>query len=125
MIRRSFFPNTRATSMAALAVAGLILSSLSAVAQVTGTQTTNATGQQQQTVNISSPADKKADKVVQSQGHQEGDGEGEKDRTPSTPAFPTRSSTTRPSTLPRAATTTSPRLDPPDPPQQPIPTRNI
>ncbi len=67
MNRRSFFPTTRATTLAALAVAGLIVSSLSAVAQVTGssTQTTDATGQPQ-TVTLSNPADKKADKVVQS-----------------------------------------------------------
>ena len=68
MNRRSFFPTTRATTLAALAVAGLIVSSLSAVAQVTGssTQTTDANGQQQQTVTLSSPTDKKADKVIQS-----------------------------------------------------------
>src|ERR1700722_18058356 len=68
MNRRSFFPTTRATSLAALAVAGLIVSSLSAVAQVTGssTQTTDANGQTQQTAPLSTPADKKADKVVQS-----------------------------------------------------------
>jgi outer membrane protein assembly factor BamD len=68
MNRRSFFPTTRATSLAALAVAGLIVSSLTAVAQVTGssTQTTDANGQQQQTVTLSSPTDKKADKVIQS-----------------------------------------------------------
>ena len=68
MNRRSFFPNTRATSLAALAVAGLIVSSLSAVAQVTGssTQTTDANGQPQQTVTLSTTGDKKQDKVVQS-----------------------------------------------------------
>jgi outer membrane protein assembly factor BamD len=68
MNRRSFFPTTRATTLAALAVAGLIVSSLTAVAQVTGssTQTTDANGQQQQTVTLSSPTDKKADKVIQS-----------------------------------------------------------
>ena len=68
MNRRSFFPTTRATTLAALAVAGLIVSSLSAGAQVTGstTQTTDANGQQQQTVTLSSPTDKKADKVIQS-----------------------------------------------------------
>jgi outer membrane protein assembly factor BamD len=68
MNRRSFFPTTRATTLAALAVAGLIVSSLSAGAQVTGstTQTTDANGQQQQTVTLSNPTDKKADKVIQS-----------------------------------------------------------
>ena len=68
MNRRSFFPTNRATTLAALAVAGLIVSSLSAVAQVTGSsaQTTDANGQTQQTVTLSSPTDKKADKVVQS-----------------------------------------------------------
>src|ERR1700734_3117213 len=68
MNRRSFFPTTRATTLAALAVAGLIVSSLTAVAQVTGssTQTTDANGQQQQTVTLSSPTDKKAAKVIQS-----------------------------------------------------------
>jgi outer membrane protein assembly factor BamD len=68
MNRRSFFPTTRATTLAALAVAGLILSSLSAGAQVTGssTQTTDANGHAQQTVTLSTTTDKKADKVVQS-----------------------------------------------------------
>jgi outer membrane protein assembly factor BamD len=68
MNRRSFFPTTRATTQAALAVAGLIIASLSAGAQVTGssTQTTDANGQPQQTVTLSSPTDKKADKVIQS-----------------------------------------------------------
>src|SRR5277367_2086848 len=68
MNRRSFFPTTRATTQAALAVAGLIIASLSAGAQVTGssTQTTDVNGQPQQTVTLSSPTDKKADKVVQS-----------------------------------------------------------
>jgi outer membrane protein assembly factor BamD len=68
MNRRSFFPTTRASSLAALAVAGLIVSSLSAVAQVTGssTQTTDANGQPQQSVTLSTTTDKKADKVIQS-----------------------------------------------------------
>ena len=68
MNKRSFFPTTRATSLAALAVAGLIISSLSATAQVTGstTQTTDANGQPQQSVTLSTTTDKKQDKVIQS-----------------------------------------------------------
>jgi outer membrane protein assembly factor BamD len=55
--------------MAGLAIAGLVISTLSAPAQVTGssTTTTDAHGQQQQTVTLSaSPNNKKTDKVVQS-----------------------------------------------------------
>src|SRR5580704_4149256 len=68
MNKRSFFPTTRATSLATLAVAGLIISSLSATAQVTGstTQTTDANGQPQQSVTLSTTGDKKEDKVIQS-----------------------------------------------------------
>src|SRR5271170_3654188 len=69
MNKRSFFPNNRAGSLAGLAIAGLIVSSMGAVAQVTGSSqtTTDANGQQQQSVSLSaSPNSKKADKVVQS-----------------------------------------------------------
>jgi outer membrane protein assembly factor BamD len=55
--------------MAGLTIAGLVISALSAPAQVTGssTTTTDAHGQQQQTVTLSaSPNNKKTDKVVQS-----------------------------------------------------------
>src|SRR5271170_2023670 len=69
MNKRSFFPNNRAGSLAGLAIAGLIVSSMGAVAQITGSSqtTTDANGQQQQSVSLSaSPNSKKADKVVQS-----------------------------------------------------------
>ncbi len=69
MNKRSFFPSLRAGSLAGLAIAGLIVSTLSAGAQVTGstTTTTDATGQQQTNVTVSaSPSNKKGEKVVQS-----------------------------------------------------------
>jgi outer membrane protein assembly factor BamD len=69
MNKRSFFPSLRAGSLAGLAIAGLIVSALSAGAQVTGstTTTTDATGQQQTNVTVSaSPSNKKGEKVVQS-----------------------------------------------------------
>jgi outer membrane protein assembly factor BamD len=65
----SSFPSNRAASLASLAIASLIVSTLSATAQVTGSSqtTTDANGQQQQTVTLSaSPNNKKTDKVVQS-----------------------------------------------------------
>src|SRR5271156_5709876 len=72
MNKRSFFPTVwfpsiRAASLASLAISGLILSTLSAPAQVTGSSqtTTDANGKQQETVSLSSSG-KKADKVVQS-----------------------------------------------------------
>jgi outer membrane protein assembly factor BamD len=70
MTKRSFFPSVRAGSLAALTIAALAVSTLSATAQVTGSSqtTTDANGKQQQTVTLSaSPgSNKKADKVVQS-----------------------------------------------------------
>jgi outer membrane protein assembly factor BamD len=74
MNKRSFFtsvwfPTSRAGSLAGLAVAGLIVSTISAAAQVTGSSqtTTDANGKQQQSVTVSaSPGKKKDDKVVQS-----------------------------------------------------------
>jgi outer membrane protein assembly factor BamD len=69
MNKRSFFPTVRASSLAGLAIAGLIVSTISAAAQVTGSSqtTTDANGKQQQSVTLSaSPGNKKADKVVQS-----------------------------------------------------------
>src|ERR1700733_9759392 len=69
MNKRSFFPTVRASSLAGLAIAGLIVSTMSAAAQVTGSSqtTTDANGKQQQSVTLSaSPGNKKDDKVVQS-----------------------------------------------------------
>src|SRR5438270_97876 len=69
MNKRSFFPSVRAGSLAGLAIASLIISSLGAIAQVTGSSqtTTDANGKQQQTVTLSaSPSNKKGEKVVQS-----------------------------------------------------------
>src|SRR5216683_2062331 len=69
MNKRSFFPSVRASSLAGLAIAGLMVSSLAAMAQVTGSSqtTTDANGKQQQTVTLSaSPSKKKGEKVVPS-----------------------------------------------------------
>ncbi len=69
MNKRSFFPSVRASSLAGLAIAGLMVSSLAAMAQVTGSSqtTTDANGKQQQTVTLSaSPSNKKGEKVVPS-----------------------------------------------------------
>jgi outer membrane protein assembly factor BamD len=74
MNKRSFFPSVRfpdfkTGSLAGLTVAGLMLSSLGAIAQVTGSSqtTTDANGKPQQSVTLSaSPSNKKGDKVVQS-----------------------------------------------------------
>ena len=68
MNKRSFFPSSRAGSLAGLAIAGLIVSSMGAMAQVTGSSqtTTDANGQQQQSVSLSASPNKKTDKVVQS-----------------------------------------------------------
>ncbi len=68
MNNRSFFPSFRAASLAALAIAALILAT-SATAQVTGSTTTStdANGQQQTSATLSSTTgNKKDDKVVQS-----------------------------------------------------------
>jgi outer membrane protein assembly factor BamD len=67
MNKRSFFPSVRAGSLAGLAIAGLMVSSLAATAQVTGSSqtTTDANGKQQQSVTLSASPGKK-EKVVQS-----------------------------------------------------------
>ncbi len=70
MKKRSFFPGVQAAMMAGLAVAGLMATSIAASAQVTGSTqtTTDANGQPQQTVTLSTSdkSSKKDDKVVQS-----------------------------------------------------------
>ncbi|MEO6983008.1 MAG: outer membrane protein assembly factor BamD, partial [Edaphobacter sp.] len=71
MSERSFFPSVRAGVVAGLAVAALLASSMIAGAQVTGSSqaTADAQGQQQESVTLSSPLNKKSkkkDKVVQS-----------------------------------------------------------
>jgi outer membrane protein assembly factor BamD len=72
MNKCSFFPSVRAGLLAGVAIAGLMVSSVSpqgAMAQVTGSSqtTTDANGQPQQTVTLSATDNnKKADKVVQS-----------------------------------------------------------
>ena len=67
MNKRSFFPSVRAGSLAGLAIASLMVSSLGAMAQVTGSSqtTTDANGKQQQTVTLSASPGKK-EKVVPS-----------------------------------------------------------
>jgi outer membrane protein assembly factor BamD len=67
MNKRSFFPSVRAGSLAGLAIASLMVSSMGAMAQVTGSSqtTTDANGKQQQTVTLSASPNKK-EKVVQS-----------------------------------------------------------
>ncbi len=70
--RSSFFPSLRAGALAGVTVAALILTSVGARAQVTGSTqtTTDANGQPQETVTMSaSPSNSKKskeDKVVQS-----------------------------------------------------------
>src|SRR5216683_2938772 len=70
MNQRSFFPSFKASAIAGLAVASLLVLSVGAVAQVTGSsQTTTApNGQQQESVTLSAHGkkSKKEDKVVQS-----------------------------------------------------------
>jgi outer membrane protein assembly factor BamD len=69
MNKRSFFQSVRSGSLAGLAIASLIISSMGAMAQVTGSSqtTTDANGKQQQTVTLSaSPGKKKDEKVVPS-----------------------------------------------------------
>ena len=68
---RSFFPTKRSGLLAGVAVAGLLLGAGAARSQVTGTSqtTTDAQGQQQESVTLSMPSGKKKskdDKVVQS-----------------------------------------------------------
>ena len=75
MTERSFFPGFKAGVVAGLAVAGLMLASLQGVAQVTGSSqtTTDAAGQQHESVTMTAPMGKKKkdkiikeDKIVQS-----------------------------------------------------------
>lgn len=75
MTERSFFPGFKAGVVAGLAVAGLMLASLQGVAQVTGSSqtTTDAAGQQHESVTMTAPVGKKKkdkvikeDKIVQS-----------------------------------------------------------
>jgi outer membrane protein assembly factor BamD len=73
MSERSFFPSLKAGVLAGLAVASFLVFSMSAVAQVTGSSqtTTDANGQQQESVTLSAPTmgkkkKDKNDKVVQS-----------------------------------------------------------
>jgi outer membrane protein assembly factor BamD len=67
MNKRSFFPSVRASALAGVAVATLLIGSISARAQVTGSSetTTDANGKPQETVTLSATPNKK-DKVVQS-----------------------------------------------------------
>ncbi len=67
MTERSFFPGFKAGVVAGLAVAGLMLASLQGVAQVTGSSqtTTDAQGQQHESVTLTAPVGKKKkDKVI-------------------------------------------------------------
>ena len=63
-----FFPSVRASALAGVAIASLLIGSVSAIAQVTGSSqtTTDANGQQQQSVTLSATPNNKKDKVVQS-----------------------------------------------------------
>jgi outer membrane protein assembly factor BamD len=65
---RTAFPSVRSEVVAGLAVAALMMASLSARAQVTGSSetTTGANGQPQESVTLSAPVNGKKDKVVQS-----------------------------------------------------------
>jgi outer membrane protein assembly factor BamD len=70
MSERSFFPCLRASALAGVAVAALLASSMGAAAQVTGSSqtSTDANGQQQESVTLSTSkkSKKKDEKVVQS-----------------------------------------------------------
>jgi outer membrane protein assembly factor BamD len=68
MNKRSFFPSVRASVLAGVAIATLLIGSVSAIAQVTGSSqtTTDANGQQHESVTLSATPDNKKDKVVQS-----------------------------------------------------------
>ncbi|WP_433968129.1 outer membrane protein assembly factor BamD [Tunturiibacter gelidiferens] len=68
MNKRSFFPTLRAGTLAGVAIASLMFGSLGALAQVTGSSqtTTDATGQQHESVTLSATPDNKKDKVVPS-----------------------------------------------------------
>ena len=66
MNKRSFFPTLRASALAGVAIAGLMMVSIGAMAQVTGSSqtTTDANGQQHESATISATSDKS--KTVQS-----------------------------------------------------------
>ena len=68
MNKRSFFPTVRANALAGLVIAAFVVSSMGAMAQVTGSSqtTTDANGKPQETVTLSASPNKKDDKVVQS-----------------------------------------------------------
>jgi len=68
MNKRSFFPTLRAGTLAGVAIASLMISSIGALAQVTGSSqtTTDANGQQHESVTLSATPDNKKDKVVPS-----------------------------------------------------------
>ncbi len=68
MNKRSFFPTVRANALAGLAIAAFVVSSMGAMAQVTGSSqtTTDANGKPQESVTLSASPNKKDDKVVQS-----------------------------------------------------------
>jgi outer membrane protein assembly factor BamD len=68
MNKRSFFPSVRASALAGVAIASLLIGSISALAQVTGSTqtTTDANGQTQQNVTLSATPNSKKDKVVPS-----------------------------------------------------------
>ena len=68
MNKRSFFPTVRANALASLAIAAFVVSSMGAMAQVTGSSqtTTDANGKPQESVTLSASPNKKDDKVVQS-----------------------------------------------------------
>jgi outer membrane protein assembly factor BamD len=69
MNKRSFFPTVRANALAGMVIAAFVVSSMGAMAQVTGSSqtTTDANGRPQESVTLSAPLNnKKEDKVVQS-----------------------------------------------------------
>src|SRR5580658_7261291 len=68
MNKRSFFPTVRANALAGLVIAAFVVSSMGAMAQVTGSSqtTTDANGKPQESVTLSASPAKKDDKVVQS-----------------------------------------------------------
>jgi outer membrane protein assembly factor BamD len=67
MNKSSFFPSVRASLLAGVAIAGLAFSSVGAGAQVTGSSqtTTDANGQQHESVTLNATPNKKTDKVVE------------------------------------------------------------
>jgi outer membrane protein assembly factor BamD len=67
MNKRSFFPTVRANALAGMVTVAFVVSSMAATAQVTGSSqtTTDANGKQQESVTLSTPVNKKDEKVVQ------------------------------------------------------------